>query len=180
MSTEVNAFQLALNQAEQKIAIIDAESARMTAELERLAVEKAVLVGTRKALRKQLGEVIPEEVNDEEGSSIVPRNYFRGIGPAEAARKYLQLLGHGCSHADMVQALLRGKVRSGSKRPADSFRTSIQRRSDWFRWKKEKGKVGKWELVEWPGIDETSKEPSRPATSPILALVGQRESSVQS
>ncbi|MGH9971011.1 MAG: hypothetical protein ACREBG_24910, partial [Pyrinomonadaceae bacterium] len=85
---------------------------------------------------------------------VIPRNSFKDMGVAEAARKYLGFLGRGCTHPELVQALLKGKVRSGAGHPDISFRTALQRRPDSFVWIKEKGSLGRWELTEWQDSDE--------------------------
>ena len=175
MENQDSFFQLALKEADEKIARIDSESARMQAELRSLSTEKVILLGTRRALLIQLGEIVPEKAPDEEVTSSVAKNAFKGLGSAAAARKYLQEVGHAQTHQQVVDALVKGNVKTGSKRPSDSIRTSMQRRPEWFRWVKRKGSPGCWELVEWPETSEAAaEEPAQTAPiAPALALVGQ-------
>ncbi len=175
MENQDSYFQLALREADENIARIDRESARIQTELRRLSTEKVILLGTRKALLIQLGELVPEKASDEEGTSSVSKNAFKGLGSAAAARKYLQEVGQAQTHQQVVDALVKGNAKSGSKRPSDSIRTSMQRRPEWFRWVKRKGSPGCWELVEWPETSDSSAEEraQTAAIVPALALVGQ-------
>ena len=156
---KTSGYENARQDAEAELGYVEAERARLLAELSELDLRKARAMRMLNAARECLGEVVPEirptvesaneENEDEDGLSFVAKNQFRGMGPAKAARKYLEMLGHGETHSRLVKALEKGSVRTGSKRRSDSFRTSLQRRPDWFVFKKEKGEVGRWELVEW-------------------------------
>jgi len=170
-------FQSALDEADEKIAHIDSESLRMQGELRRKSEEKTILVGTRKALLIQLGKLAPEKSSLEDNATGVSKNAFKGMAPAVAARKHLQEIGHGLTHAELVEVLLKGNVKTDAKRPSDSIRTSIQRRPEWFRWVKRKGSTGYWELVEWPETGEAEAVAEQladtPAIPPPLSLVEQ-------
>jgi hypothetical protein len=187
MSTvqKVKGYEIARSDAEAELAYIDAETARMTAELAQLAFRRLTVIKILDAVKEGLGEVVPKNASMEgntqsseelDGLSLVARNAYRGLGPAEAALKHLRLLEHGETHARLVEALLKGNVRSGSKHPADSFRTALQRRPNVFVWRKEQGRPGRWELKEWQRADESStEETSQSAASPrALSLVGQK------
>jgi hypothetical protein len=185
MSAEVSSLPLALSEVEREIATVDAEAERITAEVANLAVKKRSLLKTLSGLKELLGQAEPEPLPADSGSfnevelastvSHVSRNAFRGMGPAAAARKYLRDVGQRQTHAEVVDALLRGNVKSKAKYPSDSFRTAMQRRTDWFVWKKELGQFGYWELVEWQCADEEPKanDTVRPLVPKALSLVGQ-------
>jgi len=87
-------FQSALDEADEKIAHIDSETLRMQAELRRKSEEKAILLGTRRALLVQLGKLAPEKSSPEDNATGISKNAFKGMAPAVAARKHLQEIGH--------------------------------------------------------------------------------------
>jgi hypothetical protein len=106
-------------------------------------------------LKKRLGQEVPVdaraggELDEDACIRLVTRNAFKGMAPAQAARKFLLEIGRGIAHPALVKALLRGNVKSGSKHSTDAMRTALHRHKEWFVWKKEKGQRGTWELVEW-------------------------------
>jgi hypothetical protein len=162
---KTSGYESARKDAETELAYVEAETARLRDELAELDLRKARAMKMLNIARECLGETVSEtpppfeNTNDnEDGLSFVAKNQFRGLGPAEAARKYLEMLGHGETHSQLVKALNKGNVRTGSKRRSDSFRTSLQRRPDWFAWHKEKGLVGRWELVEWQTSRSSASE----------------------
>jgi hypothetical protein len=140
-----------------------------------------------KQLKKRLGHEVAEDElreskqDDDVSISQVSRNAFKGMAPAQAARKYLLEIGHGTSHTALVKALLRGNVKTGSKHSTDAMRTALHRHKEWFVWKKEKGQRGIWELVEWQvsedgkGVQDGSapRMAGLPGGSPTLSLVSQ-------
>jgi hypothetical protein len=151
-------YEGARAEAEQELAHIDSETARMTKELAEMEIRRRTVIRILNAAKEALGEVPPEtasiaaepdsENNESDDISVVARNAFRGLGPSQAALKYLRMLDHGVPHATLVKALQKGTVKSGSSRPADAFRNALARRSDVFVWRKEKGRAGMWELRE--------------------------------
>jgi hypothetical protein len=165
---KTSGYENARKDAETELGYVKSERVRLMGELAELDLREARALKMLNAARECLGEVVPEvrltiesenENNqNEDGLSFVAKNQFRGMGPAKAARKYLEILGHGETHSQLVKALEKGSVRTGSKRRADSFRTSLQRRPDWFVFKKEKGEVGRWELVEWQNTGAAASE----------------------
>lgn len=155
---KTSGYESALKDAETELAYVEAETARLRGELNELDLRKQRAMRMLNIARECLGEVVSEihpaveTAGDDErgdGLSFVAKNQFRGMGPAKAARKYLEMLGLGETHSQLVKALEKGGVRTGAKRRSDSIRTCLQRRPDWFVFKKEKGEVGRWELVEW-------------------------------
>lgn len=193
MDTDLSTFELALLRTEGDIASADDEMARLESEIVRMRADIAKIANQRAGfvdlsieLKKRLGQVVPPGVRagggelDEDASvRLVPRNAFKGMAPAQAARKYLLEIGHGVSHPALVKALLRGNVKSGSKHSTDAMRTALHRHKEWFVWKKEKGQRGTWELVEWQtSVKESSAEESASSSvpssgPPTLSLVGQ-------
>jgi hypothetical protein len=195
MDSDLSTFELALLRTQRDIADTDDEKARLEGEIVRMRSEIARLdqrrvgfVNLGNELKKRLGHEVPEDArrvsqqdDDDVSVSQVSRNAFKGMAPAQAARKYLLEIGHGMSHATLVKALLRGNVKTGSKHSTDAMRTALHRHKEWFVWKKEKGQRGIWELVEWQtgedriGAEDTtaSRMSGLPQGSPTLSLVSQ-------
>jgi hypothetical protein len=179
---KTSGYESARKDAETELAYVEAETARLRSELVELDLRKARAMKMLSIARECLGEVVSEihsavepANEDDDGLSFVAKNQFRGMGPAKAARKYLEMLGHGETHSRLVKALEKGSVRTGSKRRSDSFRTSLQRRPDWFVFKKEKGEVGRWELVEWQNAGAAASENpavSQPGTRSLSLVSG--------
>jgi hypothetical protein len=151
-------YEGARAEAEQELTYIDSETARMTKELAEMDIRRRTVVRILNAAKEALGEIAPEaaphmadqvsENNESEDLSVVARNAFRGLGPSQAALKYLRMLDHGVPHATLVRALQKGNVKSGSSRPSDAFRNALARHPEVFVWRKEKGRAGVWELKE--------------------------------
>ena len=194
MDSDLSTFELALLRTQRDIADTDDEKARLEGEIVRMRSEIARLdqrrvgfVNLSNELKKRLGHEVSEDArrisqqDDDVSVSQVPRNAFKGMAPAQAARKYLLEIGHGMSHATLVKALLRGNVKTGSKHSTDTMRTALHRHKEWFVWKKEKGQRGIWELVEWQtgegGLGAENTTASRisglPHGSSTLSLVSQ-------
>ena len=199
MDSDLSTFELALLRTERDIAGADEETARleseivrMRSEIARIGQQRAGFVELSKQLKKRLGHEVAEDdrreskQDDDESISHVSRNAFKGMAPAQAARKCLLEIGHGMSHTALVKALLRGNVKTGSKHSTDAMRTALHRHKEWFVWKKEKGQRGIWELVEWQtGEDRTGAEDTTasrmsglPHGSPALSLVSQSNAAV--
>lgn len=170
MENEQTCFQLALKQTDEKLTAIDREHEALHNTLTKLNADKSVLLNTQKALRIQLGEIPPQLPSGPDGNAA-SKNQFKGMGQAAAARKYLAEVGHSKTHAELIDALLKRKFKTQSKRPSDSLRMAMQARPDWFRWIKRPGDRGRWELVEWP-VENSNPNPalSNPET-PNLSLV---------
>ena len=179
---KTSGFESARKDAETELEYVEAETARLRGELAELDLRKGRAIRMLNIARECLGEVVSENhasvetAGDDErgdGLSFVAKNQFRGMGPARAARQYLEMLGHGEPHSLLVKALEKGGVRTGAKRRSDSIRTCLQRRPDWFAFKKEKGEVGRWELMDWQSMSASASEnPAESQTSPrSLSLV---------
>ena len=194
MDSDLSTFELALLRTQRDIADTDDEKARLEGEIVRMRSEIARLdqrrvgfVNLSNELKKRLGHEVPEDArraskqDDDVSVSQVSRNAFKGMAPAQAARKYLLEIGHGMSHSALVKALLRGNVKTGSKHSTDAMRTALHRHKEWFVWKKDKGQRGIWELVEWQtgegrlGAENTtaSRMSGLPHGSSTLSLVSQ-------
>ena len=197
MDNDLSTFELALLRTEKDIAGADEEMARleseivkMRAEIAHIATKRAGFVDLSVELKKRLGQEVPAEVRgggelDEDTCiRLVTRNAFKGMAPAQAARKFLLEIGRGIAHPALVKALLRGNVKSGSKHSTDAMRTALHRHKEWFVWKKEKGQRGTWELVEWQtGAEDLPAQESAVAASSggsrNLSLVSQTSSVAQ-
>lgn len=172
MENTDNHFQLALKAADRKIEAIESEHHTLQLTLSKLISDRAVLLSTRKALLIQLGELNPETNSLAEVNFARSKNHFKGMGQAAAARKHLTEVGHSQTHAEVLEALLKGNFKTHSKRPSDSLRMAMQKRPDWFRWVKRPGDHGRWELVEWPTEDSpNTTPPSTNSDPPTLSLV---------
>lgn len=179
MTEEVSLLPLALAEVERDIANTDAEVERLKGEISIREVKKQSLQKTARGLQELLG-IVPaapsalnhsslDDVEATTRTALLPRNVFRGMSPAAAARKFLRAVGHRATHAELVEALVRGNVKSRSRYPSDSFRAAMMRRTDWFVWKKEVGHFGCWELQEWRQDNESSQTST--GTRPALSLV---------
>ncbi len=171
MDDQNDPFAVALKAADERINSIDGEHDGLRLRLDKLANEKTILLTTRRALLIQTGE-LPPEVQSSSQTSPTSRKSFKGMSLAAAARKYLIDIGHPQSHAEVVEALLKGNVKIAAKDPAGSIRTSMQKHPDWFRWVKPPGDHGRWELVEWPTEDGPNNTPPTTNSGPAtLSLV---------
>jgi len=197
MDNDLSTFELALLRtekdivsADEEMARLEAEIVRMRAEIAHIATKRAGFVDLSMELKKRLGQEVPVEARaggelDEDACiRLVTRNAFKGMAPAQAARKFLLEMGRGIAHPVLVKALLRGNVKSGSKHSTDAMRTALHRHKEWFVWKKEKGQRGTWELVEWQtGAKNLPAQESAVAASSggarNLSLVSQSSSVAQ-
>lgn len=179
MEDQNNFFELALKSADEKIAHINSEQHTLQSTLNQLLAEKTILLGTRRALLIQLGELSSPSDLAPPITSPAHKNTFKGMGLAAAARKFLTEIGQPQTHAAVVDALLKGNVKTASKRPGNSIRTSMQNHPDWFRWTKLDGDRGYWELVEWPPQGHSpgqlpeqavEKSPEVPITAPFAIV----------
>lgn len=147
-----------------------------------MSVEESIIQTAIKGNNEKIAEREAESgrLETELRRLIVTRNAFKGMSPAVAARTYLQKVGRPQTHAEVANALLMGSVMSASRRPADSFRTSMQRHPKWFRWTKKNGQVGTWALVEWQLAKDSSSDDANqaPETPQAPPRVGQTQLSV--
>ena len=169
MDEQNNAFAVALKEADERIAWTDNQCDTLRSQLEQRAAEKTILLGTRHALLIQVGDLPPEHQPLPQTASPSKRP-FKGLSLAAAARKYLFDVGQPQTHAQVVEGLLKGNVKIASKHPATSIRSSMQKRPDWFRWVKEDGDRGRWELVEWPPQSDPPADKTSEATTVTAAL----------
>jgi hypothetical protein len=170
MESGESVFQLALKEANEKLSQVDVEYRVLDSKLKDLTDKQKILLSTRLALQIQVGEVAPPEpLSFAEVISARSKNHFKGMGMAAAARKHLAEVGHAQTHAEILEALLKGNFKTQSKHPSGSLRTAMQKRPDWFRWVKRYGERGQWELVEWPIQEPNVTEPEHSA--PTLSLV---------
>jgi hypothetical protein len=169
MEKEQNFFALALNQADEQIATIDRQCESLQGQLDLLTGKKTVLIATRSALLIQEGRLSPDQTPLPQGPASTKS--FKGLSLAAAARKYLFDKGRPQTHAEVLEALLKGKARIASRRPSNSIRSSMQKHPDWFRWVKRPNERGQWELVEWPTDDLNVTVAPTETRTPTLSLV---------
>ena len=191
MNDDLSEFEIPLRRVERDLAELDVDTIRLQreiverrAEIDKLADQKLGWLRLAGELKKRLGLGLTREEEaalaqgvapEGERVPVVPRNAFSGMGPSEAALKYLRLLKRGQTHPELVKALKKGNVSTGAKHPDVSFRTAMARHREWFVWIKEKGKLGRWELTEWQNReDPLNVEGTVGETGgPKLALVAQ-------
>ena len=189
MENDLSVFESSLRQIEGILAGLDADTVRLRAdivereaEIGRVAKQRIGWLRLSAETKSTLDIALTQEeaaavaqrgvVTEPERASVIPKNAFSGMGPAEGALKYLRLLKRSQTHPALVKALIKGKVMTEAKNPDISFRTAMARHPEWFVWIKEKGKLGRWELTEWQNRDSSSVEGSiGGAASPKLALV---------
>jgi hypothetical protein len=173
MESGESIFELALKETIEKLSQVDAEYDALDSKLKDLTDKKTILLSTHRALQIQVGEVAPPEtLSFAEVISARSKNHFKGMGMAAAARKHLAEVGRAQTHAEVLEALLKGNFKTQSKHPSGSLRTAMQKRPDWFRWVKRPADRGRWELVEWPIQHyENPMAPTTAAAAPSLTLV---------
>src|SRR5258706_4757838 len=140
MEKEQNFFALAINQADKQIAAIIRQYESLQLQLGSLVGQRTVLIGTRRALLIQEGELSPDQTPLPQTPALTKS--FKGMSLAVAARKYLFDTGRPQTHAEVVNALLKGNIKIASKHPGNSIRSSMQKHPDWFRWVKPNGDRG--------------------------------------
>lgn len=153
MESGETVFQLALKETNETISQLDVEHEVLNSKLKDLTNKKTILLSTRRALQIQVGEVAPEPLSFTDVIPARSKNHFKGMSMAAAARTHLAEVGHAQTHAEILEALLKGNFKTQSKHPSGSLRTAMQKRPDWFRWVKRPNERGQWELVEWPTDD---------------------------
>jgi hypothetical protein len=183
MKMDLSIYEMSLRQTERDLGSLDDERTRlrreiasMQGELRGLATKRIEWLQLSGGLKKLLGVPLTEEETKVAGDISVaserlvtiPKNAFQGMGPAEAARKYLLMLGRPATHREVVEGLRKGKVNSEARHLDASLRTAMQRRTDWFVWTKEKGTFGMWELTEWQNEEnyELDSDRSVPEKTP--------------
>jgi hypothetical protein len=176
MEHQQNFFALALKQADAEITDIDSRHDSLQAELDMMAAKKNKLITTRCALLIQVGD-LPADQSPLPQTSV-PLKSFKGMSFAAAARKYLFDVGRPQTHAQVVEALIKGNIKIASKHPGNSIRTSMQKHPEWFRWVKRPTDRGQWELVEWPIQDSPVSVPMVEKVTPTLALVSSSSQSL--
>lgn len=161
--------------------------AGMQNEIANLIQKKENCLGLSVSLKVRLGQIPPPkkasmepvESNEDKREFVVTKNFVKGMGPADGALKILRKVGKPMSHPALVQALLKGSVRSESKNADVAFRTAIGRRKE-FVWVKKLGARNVWALREWPGYEhyESAAKVQKLESAevrPALALVTETE-----
>jgi hypothetical protein len=99
--------------------------------------------------------------------SLVREYQFFGKSQPEAAKIFLEMVGHPLRTSEIIEGIEKGGVKVGGKTPKDkktNFYTILHRGEDF-------GLAGKdaWGLTSWPGVkkekevkDEDSKEEKKP------------------
>jgi hypothetical protein len=194
MQKDLSQIEGALRKNERDIEAIDDEIkglegaiSGMQSEIVNLGQQKANCLELSVWLKVRLGQIpSPKKApavsvgsDEDDGDFVVPKNFVKGMGPADGALKILRKVGKPMSHPVLVQALLKGNVQSESKNTDVVFRTAIGRRKE-FVWIKKQGARNVWALREWPGYEnyETAAkvqtlEPTE--NRPSLALVTETE-----
>lgn len=194
MQKDLSQIESALRKNERDIEAIDDEIkglegaiAGMQSEIINLAEQKTNCLELSVWLKVRLGQIpppkkvpaVPAVSDGDHGDFVVPKNFVKGLGPADGALKILRRVGKPMSHPVLVQALLKGNVQSESKNTDVAFRTAIGRRKE-FVWIKKQGARNVWALREWPGYENYESEPKVQTAEPTenrpsLALVTETE-----
>jgi hypothetical protein len=161
--------------------------AGMHAEILKLRKEKEICMDLSVSLKVRLGQIEPPAkpaagsvaVEDDGRPFVLPKNFVKGLSPADGGLKILTKWGKPMSHTEMVQHLLKGGVRSEAKSSDVAFRTALGRRKE-FLWIKLDGSRGVWVLRDWPGYENYEKpkkiqKVEQPESRPALALVSESE-----
>ena len=193
MQEDLSQIEGFLRRNERDIEAIDDEIkglqgaiAGMQNEIASLSQKKENCLDLSVLLKVRLGQLpppkkastVPIDSDEDERDFVVPKNFVKGMGPADGALKILRKTGKPMSHPALVQALLKGNVQSESKNADVAFRTAIGRRKE-FVWVKKHGARNVWALREWPGYEHyesATKQKLVPAeVPPALALVTETE-----
>lgn len=194
MEKDLSQIEGILRRNERDIGAIDDEIkglegaiAGMQTEILNLAQQKEICLDLSVSLKVRLGLLPPPQKattvsnNGNEGQPdfVVPKNFVKGLGPADGALKILRRTGKPMTHPQLVQALVKGNVQSESKNREAAFRTAISRRGE-FVWVKKTGSRNVWALKEWPGYEHyesaTKVQTLQPVEArPALALVNGTE-----
>jgi hypothetical protein len=169
MDNQDNPFAMALTAANQRIDLIDNEHQILQTKQQRLIAEKIMLIDTQHQLRIQVGEIPPPHHSLPQTLSK-SKNSFKGMGIAAAARKWLFEIGRPQTHTQLVEALLKRGLTIASKHPANAIRTAMAKHPEWFRWVKDDGDRGRWELVEWPTQTNPQNDNTSEPTTNVTAL----------
>lgn len=183
MNTEYQVNENDLRRVEQHLAGVENKRrgflqtiARARRELKELEVDRKraiLMVGSIKnVLHLTLSEEETElvEVPIEKATSPeIAADAFKGKTIPEASRELLRMFDRPATHHEMVEGLRQGGV--SNNHLDNAVRAALQRRTDWFVFVKEKGKFGRWHLVEWNDVLlEIAEEPAT-ARPPRLAAV---------
>ena len=194
MDKDLSQIEGFLRRNERDIEAIDDEIkglegaiAGMQSEIVNLTQQKEICLDLSVSLKVRLGLLPPQQKaatatnssDEDKPDFVVPKNFVQGMGPADGALKILRRRGKPIGHPELVQALLKGNVRSESKNTDVAFRTAMGRRKE-FVWVKEDGSRGFWALREWPGYENYKREAKVKTLEPVdgrtaLALVSDAE-----
>lgn len=194
MENDLSQIEGFLRRNERDIEAIDDEIkglegtiAGMQSEIVNLTQQKEICLDLSVSLKVRLGMLPPRQKaamttnssNEDKPDFVVPKNFVKDMGPADGALKILRRRGKPMGHPELVQALLKGNVRSESQNTDAAFRTALGRRKE-FVWVKEDGSRGFWALREWPRYENYERgakvQTSEPTDGrPNLALVSGTE-----
>lgn len=187
MNMDLSIYEMSLRQTERDLGALEDERTRIRreikdkqAELRDLGMKRLGWVQLSGRLKRTLNlplteeeaKLCPEVSVTNESSVSITRNTFKAMSIADAARKYLLMLGRGATQRELIEILQNGGVRTEAKHLDAAFRNSLVRRPDWFVFIREKGKLGRWELTEWQnGEIEQFHEDATPQTPRRLSVV---------
>jgi hypothetical protein len=145
MEKDLSQIEGFLRRNERDIEAIDDEIkglqgaiAGMQSEILNLTQQKEICLDLSVSLKVRLGVIppprkattVPDNSGEDTRDFVVPKNFVKGMGPADGALKILRRRGKPMSHPELVQALVKGNVQSESKNRDVAFRTAIGRRSE--------------------------------------------------
>src|ERR1043166_734278 len=145
-------------------------------ELRDLEVDRkraVLMVGSMKsvlhlALSEEEAQLVEVPVEKATAPQIAP-DAFNGKTIPESAREVLIMFDRPATTQEIVEALRQG----GISKPhlGNKVRAAMDRRDDWFIFVKEKGKFGRYHLVEWNDVLPEIAEESSPTRRPRLTAV---------
>lgn len=185
MKMDLSLYEMSLRQTERDLGALDDEQARIKQEIQDRQTQLRELAAKRiewLQLSAQLKKTLGLELNEDEKKVVrgaptagerlvtITPTTFQGMTIADAARKYLLMVGRAASTREFITTLPAGGVMTDAKHLDAAIRNALARRPDWFVFFRDKGHLGMWELAEWQTgqpITTTGRPAAVPPKSPI-------------
>lgn len=192
MNMDLSIYEMSLRQTERDLGALDDERERIKreirdkqAELRDLGTKRIEWIQLSGHIKKLLRLELTEEETKlcieptvaSEPQVAITRSTFKGMSIADAARRYLMMVGRGVRQRELIDTLISGGVKTDAKHLDAAFRNALARRPDWFVFIREKKQLGRWELTEWQNGDfeslqgeVTPAQQSPPAPEPAVPV----------
>ena len=186
MKMDLSLYEMSLRQTERDLGALDDEQARIKQEIQdrqmqlrELAAKRIEFVELSARLKKTLSLDLNEDekkvlrgvpAGGERLITITPTT-FQGMTIADAARKYLLMIGRAASTREFINTLPAGGVMTDATHLDAAIRNAMARRPDWFVFFRDKGHLGMWELTEWQNGQPivTTEKPAPPSPKVLKA-----------